>query len=468
MLKGTDYDTGLDITALLDIAAYFRTIRKKYAKFESSFLGADTRILASQVPGGMLSNLENQLKEQGASDKIDQVLKEIAIVQKDCGYIPLVTPTSQIVGTQAVFNVLFGRYEKLTAETADLVTGRYGATPAPTNPDLVKKALVQNKYDAVLECRPADKIANEYAKLAEEAKAAGALSDEDVLTYAMFPKVAPGFFAKRSEGPVSSDSFVVKPAATTVAPVPATNVVPAPAPSVTDSYTVTVNGTPYNVVFGPAGAPVAAAPAAPIAASSAPQTPAATPIAPAPVAPAATGTGVDIIAPVAGTLLKQVVPAGSNVTPGQTVLLIESMKMELEIKATASGPISYAATPGSQIAAGQVLAQIGGGGVTPVVPAPVQVAPAAPAPTPVPVAPAPAPVAAVPSGVGTVIPAPVAGTLLKNSLPEGTAVTSGQTIVLIESMKMELEIKAASNGSVHYLAAPGSQITAGQPLAEIR
>jgi oxaloacetate decarboxylase alpha subunit len=172
-------------------------------------------------------------------------------------------------------------------------------------------------------------------------------------------------------------------------------------------------------------------------------------------------------------LLKLVAPAGSNVTKGQTVILIESMKMELEIKATASGPVSYTATVGSQISAGQVLGQIGGGAgapvAAPVAPAPVAppvAAPVAPPPVaPAPAAPAPA---AAPSGTGTVVSAPVAGTLLKNSLAEGAAVVSGQTIVLIESMKMELEIKAASSGSVHYLAAPGSQITAGQPLAEIR
>jgi oxaloacetate decarboxylase alpha subunit len=205
--KGTEFDTGLDIIPLLDIAAYFREVRKKYAKFESSFLGADTRILASQVPGGMLSNLESQLKEQNASDKMDEVLKEIVVVQKDCGYIPLVTPTSQIVGTQAVFNVLFGRYKNLTQETADLVTGRYGALAAPANPDLVKLGLEKNKYDAVLTERPADKIPNEFAKIEEEAKKAGAQSVEDVLTYAMFPKVAPGFFQKRSQGPVDSVSI---------------------------------------------------------------------------------------------------------------------------------------------------------------------------------------------------------------------------------------------------------------------
>ena len=214
MLKGTEMDTGLDLNTLLEIAAYFRDVRKKYAKFESSFLGADTRILASQVPGGMLSNLENQLKEQGASDKIDDVLKEIQIVQKDCGYIPLVTPTSQIVGTQAVFNVLFGRYAKLTQETRDLVTGKYGKTPAPVNEELLKEALKQNNMDAAVTCRPADLIPNEWDKMVEEAKANGGDgSEEDTLTYAMFPKVAPKFFKERANGPVASDSFVVKPAA---------------------------------------------------------------------------------------------------------------------------------------------------------------------------------------------------------------------------------------------------------------
>jgi oxaloacetate decarboxylase alpha subunit len=464
--KGTQYDTGLDIVALLEIAAYFREVRKKYAKFESSFLGADTRILASQVPGGMLSNLESQLKEQGAANQIDDVLKEIAIVQKDCGYIPLVTPTSQIVGTQAVFNVLFGRYEKLTAETADLVTGRYGALAAPANPDLVKKALAQNKYDEVLTCRPADKIPNEYAKIADEAKAAGAGNDEDILTYAMFPKVAPKFFKERVNGPVSSDSFAVPKAAVA---------------SAGGSYTVNVNGTAYNVTAGPSGDTMSinvngTAYNVAFGASSAPQNSQATTVAPAAVsaasaAPVASGgAGADITAPVAGTLLKHLAPAGSVVKTGQTILLIESMKMELEIKATIDGPVSYSVAPGSQIAAGQVLGRIGGGASA----APVQAAPVAPAPVqavPVvaaPVAPAPVAAAQAPSGEGVVVQAPVAGTLLKNVLAEGTAVEPGKTIIIIESMKMELEIKAASSGAVHYLTAPGSQISAGQPLAEIK
>lgn len=434
MLKGTELDTGLDLNLLLEIAAYFRDVRKKYAKFESSFLGADTRILASQVPGGMLSNLENQLREQGAADKIDDVLKEIQIVQKDCGYIPLVTPTSQIVGTQAVFNVLFGRYARLTQETRDLVTGKYGKTPAAVNPDLLKKSLEQNKMDKPVTCRPADLIENEWEKMVAEAKENGADgSVEDALTYAMFPKVAPKFFKERSKGPISSDSFVVPKAA---------------AGGKGGSYTVTVNGTNYNVTSGPAGDSMSVTvngTAYNVSFSAGGAAPAAA------AAPAVSG-GATLTAPVAGTLLKQVVPAGSNVTKGQTVIMIESMKMELEVKATADGPISYSVQPGSQISAGQVLATIGGGAPAP---APAQPAAAAPAPAPV-------------STGGTSIAAPVAGTLLKNVVAEGSKVTSGQTIIMIESMKMELEVKATCDGTVHFLSTAGSQITAGQPLAEIK
>ena len=339
MLKGTDMDTGLDLNTLLEIAAYFRDVRKKYAKFESSFLGADTRILASQVPGGMLSNLENQLKEQGASDKIDDVLKEIQIVQKDCGYIPLVTPTSQIVGTQAVFNVLFGRYARLTQETRDLVTGKYGKTPAAVNADLLKEALKQNNMEEAITCRPADLIPNEWDKMVEEAKANGGNgSEEDTLTYAMFPKVAPKFFKERANGPVSSDSFVVKKAATTS--------------SNGGSYSVTVNGTAYNVTTGPAGDTMNVT-----VNGTAYNVSFAAPSATAPVATVVSG-GADITAPVAGTLLKNVAAEGASVKSGDTIIMIESMKMELEVKATSNGTVHFLCTAGSQITAGQPLAEI--------------------------------------------------------------------------------------------------------------
>ena len=205
IFRGTEYDTGLDNDLLLEVAAYFREVRKNYKQFESSLLGADTRILQSQLPGGMISNLESQLKEQGASDKFDEVLKEIALVQKDAGYPPLVTPTSQIVGTQSVFNVLFGRYNNLSGEFQDLMAGKYGACPAPKNPEVVKKALASLKMEKEITHRPADDIPNEFDKLEEETKkllGTDSVTPEDVLTNAMFPKIAPNFFKTRADGPV--------------------------------------------------------------------------------------------------------------------------------------------------------------------------------------------------------------------------------------------------------------------------
>lgn len=439
MLKGTEYDTGLDTKALLEIAAYFREVRKHYSSLESSFLGADTRILLSQVPGGMLSNLESQLKQQGASNKMDDVLKELPIVQKDVGYVPLVTPTSQIVGTQAVFNVLFGRYERMTGEFRDLLVGKYGKLPAEPNADLVKKALAQNNMKEVVTCRPADKIEPEWDKMVKEAKENGGDgSDEDTLTYAMFPKVAPKFFKERVNGPVDAATAFAK--KETPAAEPA---------SKGGSYTITVNGSAYNVTSDgngsvtvngtPYSVSVGTGTAAPATVS----------------APVATG-GVDVKAPVAGTLLKQCFANGTKVSKGQTIIIIESMKMELEVKATADGTITYSVAPGTQIQSGQVLAAIGG---VVVQPAPVAKPVASPA--------APAPAAPVSSGNGTKVNAPVAGVFLRTAVAEGASVKKGDNVVIIESMKMELEIKAPVDGKVHFLASAGTQLTNGQPVAEI-
>lgn len=442
MLKGTEYDTGLDTKAILEIAAYFREIRRHYSSLESAFLGADTRILISQVPGGMLSNLESQLKQQNAADKMDAVLSELAEVHKDVGYVPLVTPTSQIVGTQAVFNVLFGRYERMTGEFADLLTGKYGRLPAEPNADLVKKALAQNKMEQVVTCRPADLIEPEWDRMAAESKAAGGDgSDEDTLTYAMFPKVAPKFFAERKNGPVDAAAAFAKketaPASenkggsyTVTVNGAAYSVSAGPAG---DRMSVTVNGTPYEVSFGPAGA------------------------APAAAASSAVSGGTEIAAPVAGTLLKHSVPAGSMVKKGDTVIVLESMKMELEVKAPADGKIAFSVQPGSQVAAGQVIATLGGT-ASGAAPAPQ---PSAPAASAAPAAPA------APSG-GKPVNAPVAGTLLKYAVGDGDSVKDDTTVVLIESMKMELEIKAGASGKVHFLASVGSQIAAGQVIAEIK
>ncbi len=449
MLKGSKYDTGLDTKALLEIAAYFREVRTHYASLESKFLGADTRILLSQVPGGMLSNLESQLKQQGAADKMDDVLKELPVVQKDVGYVPLVTPTSQIVGTQAVFNVLFGRYERMTGEFRDLLVGKYGKLPAEPNADLVKKALEQNKMENAVTCRPADLLEPEWDKMVKEAKENGGDgSDEDTLTYAMFPKVAPKFFKERANGPVDAkEAFGIKEAPkssaggnggsyTVTVNGTAYNVTSGPAG---DSMSVNVNGTAYNVTFGAAGSAPAAAPAAS-------------------AAPAVTG-GEDVNAPVAGTLLRYAVDNGASVSKGQTVIVLESMKMELEVKAPCNGTITFTAQTGSQVSNGQKLAVIGGTVAAPAAPAPVPAASAAPKAAPA------APAAA--SG-GKPVNAPVAGTLLRYEVSEGASVSADTTIIVVESMKMELEIKAGSAGKVHFIAATGSQITSGQAIAEIQ
>ncbi|MBQ5536401.1 MAG: sodium-extruding oxaloacetate decarboxylase subunit alpha [Treponema sp.] len=435
MLKGTEFDTELDIGALLEIAAYFRDIRKHYSSLESKFLGADTRILKSQVPGGMLSNLESQLKQQGASDKMDDVLKELVNVHKDVGYVPLVTPTSQIVGTQAVFNVLFGRYNNMTGEFCDLLTGKYGKLPAAPNADLVKKALEKNKMTEPLTCRPADKIEPEWDKMVEEAKKNGGNgSVEDVLTYAMFPKVATKFFETRANGPVDAEkSFAKKEEA------------PKAAASANGSYTVTVNGTAYNVTSN--GSSITVNGTAYDVAFGAPS-------AAAPAAAATTVGGEDVKAPVAGTLLKHCFSNGAKVTKGQTIIIVESMKMELEVKSPADGTITYTVPTGTQISNGQTIATIGG----------VVKAVAAPAPAAAPAA-APAPAA---SAGGKAVNAPVAGTLLKYAVAEGAAVQADTTVIIVESMKMELEIKAGAAGKIHFIAPTGSQVSNGQKVAEVQ
>ena len=446
MLKGTDMDTGLDTKLLLEIAAYFREVRKHYSSLESAFLGADTRILLSQVPGGMLSNLESQLKQQNAGDKMDAVLAELPKVHKAAGYVPLVTPTSQIVGTQAVMNVLMGPYKVMTQDFRNLITGKFGKLPTDADPELVKKALEQNHMDAVVTCRPADLIEPEWDKMVEESKKAGGDgSDEDVLTYAMFPNVAPKFFAERSKGPVDAASTFAKKEAAPAAENKggsytinvngtAYNVTTGPAG---DSMSVNVNGTAYNVSFGaPGAAPAAAA---------------------APAASAPVSGGTPVPSPVAGTLLRYAVSEGSQVKKGDTVIIIESMKMELEVKAPADGKISFVVQTGSQIAQGQTLANLGGA------PAAAPVAPAQPAPAAAPAAPAPAA-----SAGGKPVPAPVAGTLLRYAVSEGASVSPDTTVIIIESMKMELEIKAGAAGKIHFIAATGSQIAQGATLAEVQ
>lgn len=327
ILKNTEFDTQLDLALLSEIAEYFKEAKKKYADYASSFTGVDTRILLSQVPGGMLSNLENQLREQNALDKLDDVLKEITVVQKDFGYPPLVTPTSQIVGTQSVFNVLFGRYNKLTAESKNLLIGNYGRTPAKPDADLVKKALQELAVEKTTDCRPADLLPNELDKLRaelEEKKLLDNISDEDLMTYAMFPQVAPKFFAERANGPVE-----IKPSENTKSS----------GKKGAEAYIVNVDGVDYNVSVREEGTIL-------IDAGNTAS------------APKASGDGKVITAPVAGTVFKLPLSENSEVVSGDTVIILESMKMELEVKTADAGKVRYLTKEGTSVAVGDPLVEI--------------------------------------------------------------------------------------------------------------
>jgi pyruvate carboxylase subunit B len=214
-LKGTEYDTGLNLEALQEITAYFRETRKKYWQYESEFTGVDTRVLVNQVPGGMISNLSNQLKEQGALNRMDEVLAEIPRVRQDLGYPPLVTPTSQIVGTQAVLNVMTGgRYKSITNEVKNYFLGQYGKSPAPVN-DKIKQLAVGD--GAVITCRPADLLSPEMAKLTSEAERF-AQSEEDVLTFAMFPDIGKTFLQERNAGSLVPEALLDKTSISAAAP----------------------------------------------------------------------------------------------------------------------------------------------------------------------------------------------------------------------------------------------------------
>jgi pyruvate carboxylase subunit B len=212
-LEGTGFDTGLNLAALQEVTAYFREVRRKYWQFESEFTGVDTRVLVNQVPGGMISNLSNQLKEQGALNRMDEVLAEIPRVREDLGYPPLVTPTSQIVGTQAVLNVMTGaRYKSVTNEVKNYLLGHYGKAPASVNAEIKNMAVGADAE--VITCRPADLLDDEMDKLRQESEA-WAKSEEDVLTYAMFPDLAKTFLQERNAGSLKPEQLLTKEAVAT-------------------------------------------------------------------------------------------------------------------------------------------------------------------------------------------------------------------------------------------------------------
>ena len=249
MLEGTGYTTSLDNDRLLRIKDHFDKIRPRYKEFLSNIVGVDTEIFQSQIPGGMISNMESQLKQQGAAHRIREVLAEVPNVRKDAGFPPLVTPSSQIVGTQAVFNVMMGRYKVLTGEFADLMLGYYGETIGPRDEKVVELAQAQAKK-APIEGRPADLLKPEWEELRSSAIALKGCngSDEDVLTYAMFPQVAPKFFGTRDQGPKNLGK---DPAAETVT-APPTAAPGAGSLSSSISYKVELNGKSHTVTVSPA------------------------------------------------------------------------------------------------------------------------------------------------------------------------------------------------------------------------
>ena len=249
-LEGTSYQTRLDMKRVLDIKRHFATVRPRYREFLSEFSGVETEIFESQIPGGMISNMESQLKGQGAADRLRDVLEEVPNVRKDAGYPPLVTPSSQIVGSQAVFNVLMGRYKVMTAEFADLMLGYYGSTLGEKNPDVLKKAEAQAKKPPIT-TRPADLLKPEWDLLRTEALALEGCngSDEDVLTYAMFPQVAPRFFHNRPEGRKNLGKDPSKKPATSE---PATKTQSERETATKANYVITLNGKEHRVTVTPA------------------------------------------------------------------------------------------------------------------------------------------------------------------------------------------------------------------------
>jgi len=355
ILQETNRDTGLDLKLLGEIAEYFRDVRKKYAEFEGSLKGVDARILLAQVPGGMLTNMESQLRAQGASAAFDEVLREIPRVRKDLGFIPLVTPTSQIVGTQAVMNVVLGeRYKNITKETRGILSGEYGATPLPVDADLQKRALGDR---APITVRPADllkpeldKLTTELADLAEE-NGFENHGREDVLTYALFPDVGLKFLKHRG------DPSAFEPApGTTTTPAPAPTAAPAPAGS-PEHYVVMVNGRSYDVEVAPSGAVGAPSPRG--SGATTPIARARVPSAPKRAHEAPPGAHA-VKAPLAGTVLRVLVSLDQPVQSGDVLMVLEAMKMEVEVRAPQAGIVTeIAVRQGDAVEVGRVLALLG-------------------------------------------------------------------------------------------------------------
>lgn len=352
-LKGSEYDTGLDLELIQEIGMYFHAVRKKYHQFESEFTGVDTRVQVNQVPGGMISNLANQLKEQGALNRMNEVLEEIPRVRADLGYPPLVTPTSQIVGTQAFFNVLAGeRYKTITNEVKLYLQGRYGKAPGKVDEQLRKQAIGS---EDVIDVRPADLLKPELARLREEIGSL-AKSEEDVLTYAMFPDIGRKFLEEREAGELKPEPLLPIPSGKGVAVadegVPTEFVVDVHGETYRVDITgvgvkgegkrhfyLSIDGMPEEVVFEPLNSFVAGAGDKRKQAS-----------APGDVSTTMPGNIVDVL-----------VKEGDTVKAGQAVLITEAMKMETEVQAPIAGKVKAVhVAKGDRVNPGEVLVEIEG------------------------------------------------------------------------------------------------------------
>lgn len=351
-LRGSEYDTGLDLALIQEIGMYFHAVRKKYHQFESEFTAVDTRVQVNQVPGGMMSNLANQLKEQGALNRINEVFAEIPKVREDLGFPPLVTPTSQIVGTQAVFNVLAGeRYKTITNEVKLYLQGGYGKAPGKVNEQLRKQAIGS---EDVIDCRPADLLKPELARLREEIGAL-AKSEEDVLTYAMFPEIGRKFLEERNNGTLVPEELLPIPEAGGVVSAGGEGV---PTEFVIDvhgeSYRVditgvgvkgegkrhfflSIDGVPEEVVFEPLNSFVAGSGGK---------------------RKQATEPG-DVSTSMPGNIVDVLVKEGDVVKAGQAVLITEAMKMETEVQAPIAGTvIAVHVSKGDRVTPGEVLVEV--------------------------------------------------------------------------------------------------------------
>ncbi len=338
--------TGLDLEKLEEIDQYFKPVRAKYSKFEGSLKGVDSRILLSQVPGGMLTNMESQLKEQNALDKMDDVLLEIPRVRKDLGYIPLVTPTSQSVGTQSVLNILTGeRYKTITRETAGILKGEYGAAPAPVDKELQVRVLEGSE---AITCRPADNIEpeleileSEFDKIVLEKNIR--VADEkidDLLTYALFPQVGIQFLENRD----NPDFFE---------PVPKEETSSSSNEKNEGVYTVSFKGQSYTVGVSDGGTITSMGTSSDESSSYSGDSQEESNI------PLVNGKE-DVSAPLSGTIWKILVSPNQAVKKGDTLLILEAMKMETEIKATRSGVVlNISVKESDSVTVGQLLLSLG-------------------------------------------------------------------------------------------------------------